>query len=119
GLRRALVPEGTLIAAAGNPARLSSRLGVLAGRSTRRTVPHLSLSWPALPVHRELHRDELIEAARGAGFGVEASEYVDADRLFWELDSFRIEEWLPRKTSRLLQSAVPSLRDTLVLQLRS
>jgi hypothetical protein len=116
-LRLALSQDGGIIVATKNQARLGTRLTALTGRRLQAASRRLSLSWPAVPVVREYHRDELIESSRKAGFRVDACDFVKGENLFMELDNLAIGPYAARKAGALVQGVLPASRDTIVMEI--
>ncbi|HEY5625003.1 MAG TPA: glycosyltransferase, partial [Dehalococcoidia bacterium] len=120
-LKKGLSAQGSVIVATGNQTRLETRLAAIAGKSFafRRKAPRLSLSWSALPTVHLFHRDDLMNAGREAGYQVRGCQYVTSNRLFLELDVMPIEQYAVRKAGDYLQRAIPSMRDTIILELEA
>jgi glycosyltransferase involved in cell wall biosynthesis len=118
-LRGLLTTDGMLIIATKNQSRLGVRLAAAFGKplATRQEGLRLSFSWPALPIFREYHRDELIASARKAGFRVRSCQGVIASRDFFEMDALSPSSYLQVKGTRLLCALAPFARDVLVLEL--
>ncbi len=118
-LRQALTSDGTLIVATKNQSRLDVRLAAVLGKplAMRQGAPAFSLSWPALPVVTEYHREDLMAAAQRAGFRVKGCQHVTADRNFFELEALPLASYALVKGRELLCALLPSARDTLLLEL--
>lgn len=118
-LRNVLRSDGTLIIATKNQARLDVRLAVALGKPTSQQAggARFSFSWPELETVKEYHRDELISAARSAGFRVNSCRGVASHRDFFEMQAAPLSSYLLAKGARLLGSLDPFTRDTLVVDM--
>jgi hypothetical protein len=120
-MRASLAPGGRIVIATRNQARMGTRIAALLGQpfATKSPAGPFSLSWPNLPVYEEYHGSELIAATRRAGLQAERCQYIDASRLFLELEPMPIEAYVARKAAGAVRRLAPSMRDTLLLELSS
>jgi hypothetical protein len=120
-MRASLAPGGRIVIATRNQARMGTRIAAMLGRpfATKSPAGPFSLSWPNLPIYREYHGSELIAATRRAGLQAEQCQYIDASRLFLELEPMPIEAYVAKKVAGAVRRLAPSMRDTLLLELSS
>ncbi|MDO8614712.1 MAG: hypothetical protein Q7T33_03110 [Dehalococcoidia bacterium] len=118
-LRGMLSSNGILIIATRNQSRLDVRLAAALGKplAKRQQGARFSFSWPELRTVKEYHREELIAAARKAGFRVRGCRGVTASRDFFEMQAVPLSSYVLKKGARLLGALEPFSRDTLLLEL--
>lgn len=116
-LRRALSPEGSLILATTNVAKLDLRLLSLVGRSTVDAYPkfHVSFSFPPLPRLSYYHVEELEALAQQSGWWPRRSRFVMPYRAYSAIDPHPPGRFLRLNLAHWIGRLIPSVRPALLM----